>query len=93
MATDARHLDAAPNSEQAAANETVAALPPMPVTQTQEPSTPDRWQVFTAAVSRCERENALVGFFCKEGARLQYCDGHWGVAPQCPSGAPSNNTR
>jgi hypothetical protein len=93
MATDARNLGAAPNSEQAATNETIAALPPMPVTQAHEPSTPDRWQLFTAAVSRCERENALVGFFCKERARLRYCDGHWGEGPHCPSSAPSDNTR
>ena len=44
-------------------------------------------------MSRCERENLLAGFVCKERARLQYCEGHWGEAPQCPSGALSNNTR
>jgi len=47
----------------------------------------------TAAMSRCERENVLVGVVCKERARLQYCEGHWGDAPQCPSSGPSNNTR
>ena len=54
---------------------------------------PDRWQLLASALSRCERENAVVGLFCKERARLQYCDGQWGAAPQCPVGVASNNTR
>jgi hypothetical protein len=73
--------------------EMVAAAPAVPVIETQAPPTPDRSQIFAAATSRCERENALVGFFCKESARLQYCDGHWGEGPLCPSGAPKNNSR
>jgi len=93
MATNARNLDGAPDSAQGVTGETVAALPAVPVMQTQEPSTPDRWQLLTAAMSRCERENVLVGVVCKERARLQYCEGHWGDAPQCPSSGPSNNTR
>ena len=93
MATNARNLDGAPDSAQGVTGETVAALPAVPVMQTQEPSTPDRWQLLTAAMSRCERENVLVGVVCKERARLQYCESHWGDAPQCPSSGPSNNTR
>jgi hypothetical protein len=53
----------------------------------------DRQQLLAAAFSRCERENAVVGLFCKERARLQYCDGQWGAAPLCPVGVASNNTR
>ena len=61
--------------------------------ETQAPPTPDRLQLLAAAVARCERENVLVGLFCKERARLQYCEGQWGDAPQCPSVALSKNTR
>jgi len=92
-ASDARNLDGESRSVNAATGDNVVALPAVPVTQTHEPSTPDRWQMLAAAVSRCERENVLAGFVCKERARLQYCDGHWGEAPQCPGGGASNNTR
>ena len=59
------------------------------------PATPnaDRRQVMAAALSRCERENFLAGFFCKERAWLQFCDGQWGEVPQCPSGLRNNNVR
>jgi hypothetical protein len=46
-----------------------------------------------AALLRCERENFLAGFVCKERAWLQFCDGQWGEVPQCPSGLRSNNAR
>jgi hypothetical protein len=71
----------------------IAAVPaPAEVQQAPEPL-PDRQQSLAAALSSCERENAIVGLFCKERARLQYCDGQWGAAPQCPVGVASNNTR
>ena len=70
-----------------------AAVPaPQEVRDAPEP-VPDRQQLLAAALSRCERENAVVGLFCKERARLQYCDGQWGATPQCPVGVASNNTR
>jgi hypothetical protein len=64
-----------------------------PETQAVPVSTPDRWQLLAAATSQCERENVLVGFFCRERARLKYCEGHWGAAPQCPTVALGKSTR
>jgi len=69
----------------------VAAVPP--VVEMPEPVVPDRWQLLASAMSRCERENPIGGFLCKERARLQYCEGHWGSAPQCPASVASSNTR
>ena len=74
------------------AREAVAAVPP-PVVETPEPVVPDRWQLLASATSRCERENPIAGLLCKERARLQYCEGYWGTAPQCPASAASSNTR
>lgn len=64
-----------------------------PTPEARVPATPDRWQMLAVALSVCERENVLIGLLCRERARLQYCDGHWGEAPQCPTGALGNNTR
>ena len=46
---------------------------------------PDRWQAMREAIAQCSREGVLAAFLCGERVRLQYCDGHWGAAPQCPS--------
>ena len=58
-----------------------------------EPMAPDRWQQLASALSSCERENVIAGLVCKERARLQYCEGEWGAAPQCPAAVASLNTR
>ena len=58
-----------------------------------EPVASDRWQQLSSALSRCERENVIAGLVCKERARLQYCEGEWGAAPQCPAPVVSLNTR
>ena len=89
----ARHLDGEPQPAQTITGETAAASPVVPVPETQAPPTPDRGQILAANLSRCERENAVVGFLCKERARLQYCEGHWGEAPQCPTVALNNDRR
>jgi hypothetical protein len=53
----------------------------------------ERSQQFASSLSRCERENVIAGLVCKERARLQYCEGEWGVAPECPAAVASLNTR
>ena len=58
-----------------------------------EPLSPNRWQQLAAALFLCERENVIAGLVCKERARLQYCEGEWGAAPQCPAAVLSLNTR
>ena len=81
-----------PNPPEAEAIPVAAAPVPAEVKPVPEP-VPDRLQLLAAALSNCERENAVAGLFCKERARLQFCDGQWGAAPQCPVGVASNNTR
>jgi hypothetical protein len=58
-----------------------------------EPIAPDRFAQFAAALARCEGENVIAALVCKERARLQYCEGEWGVAAQCPAAMASLNTR
>jgi hypothetical protein len=41
--------------------------------------------VINEAIAKCAREGVRAGFRCSERACLQYCEGHWGAAPQCPS--------
>ena len=74
----------------------VALVPVLPVavaTPPPETIAPDRFQQFASALGRCERENVIAGLVCKERARLQYCEGEWGVAPECPAAVASLNTR
>jgi hypothetical protein len=35
------------------------------------------------AIARCPLD--LSRFSCEQRLRAQYCEGHWGQAPQCPS--------
>ena len=69
--------------------------PPPPVVAVAappEPAVPDR------CATRCLRARELRarelhrGHRLRERARLQYCEGEWGKAPQCPAGA-ARNTR
>ena len=85
--SDARNVSAAapPPAVDPAAVVAAEALP--------EPVVPDRWQQLASALSRCERENVITGLICKERVRIQYCDGEWGAAPQCPAAVVSLNTR
>jgi len=53
----------------------------------------DRVAQLASALNRCERENVIIALVCKERARLQYCEGEWGVAPECPAAVASLNTR
>jgi len=89
----ARNSNAEPQRAPIVAGETVAVARSAPAPETQTTPASDRRQVMAAALSRCERENFLAGFLCKERAWLQFCDGQWGEVPQCPSGVRSNNTR
>jgi len=68
-------------------------VPVVAAATTPEPAAPDRWQLLASALANCDRENFIAGLVCKERARLQYCEGEWGKAPQCPAGATSSNTR
>ena len=92
-ATDARSPDPEPPPAATAAGETAAVSGAAPAPEAQPAPNSDRRQVMAAALSRCERENFLAGFVCKERAWLQFCDGQWGEVPQCPSGVRSNNAR
>jgi hypothetical protein len=85
--------DSEPSLAPMVAAESVAASRAAPAPETQATPTSDRRQVMAAALLRCERENFLAGFVCKERAWLQFCDGQWGEEPQCPTGGRSNNAR
>jgi hypothetical protein len=90
---EARSSDAEPQPAPIAVGETVAVARAAPAPETQPAPASDRRQLMAAALSRCERDNFLAGFLCKERAWLQFCDGQWGEVPQCPSGVRSNNAR
>jgi len=44
---------------------------------------PDRWELMSAALASCARENFLADVVCAERVRHQYCEGFWGQVPQC----------
>ena len=90
---EARSPDPVPPPAPAAAGDTVAASRAAPAPETQAPPPTDRRQIMAAALARCEGENFLAGFVCKERAWLKFCDGQWGEEPQCPSGVRANNAR
>ncbi len=92
-ATDPRSPNPEPPPAPTAAGDTAAVSGTAPAPEAQPTPNSDRRQVMAAALSRCERENFLAGFVCKERAWLQFCDGQWGEVPQCPSGLRSNNVR
>lgn len=45
------------------------------------------------AISQCGRQGFLAGVICEQRVRLQYCEGYWGQAAQCPSGIPNDHGR
>jgi hypothetical protein len=44
-------------------------------------------------IARCGRENFIAGVICEQRVRLQYCEGYWGQAAQCPSGINNDHGR
>jgi hypothetical protein len=93
LSIEARSSNAESQPVQVAAGKAVAVARTAPVAEMQATPASDRRQLMAAAMSRCEGENLLAGFVCKERAWLQFCDGQWGEVPQCPSGSLSNNAR
>jgi hypothetical protein len=59
---------------------------PAVVAPVREAPKPDKWQLMSAALTRCGNENILARIACEQRVRLQYCDGAWGQVPQCVSG-------
>jgi len=90
---EARSPDPVPPPAPTVAGDTATLSGAARAPEAQPTPNSDRQQVMAAALSRCERENFLAGFLCKERARLQFCDGQWGEVPQCPSGVRSDNVR
>ena len=52
---------------------------------------PDRWQLMGDAITRCGREGFFAGVICEQRVRLQYCEGYWGQAAQCPGGIANDH--
>jgi hypothetical protein len=47
----------------------------------------DRWaQMLDTIATQCGKETFLNKVICEQKVRIQYCDGYWGKAPQCPMG-------
>jgi len=57
-----------------------APPPPKPVAQA------DPWQQLNEGLSACAREDWGSRLRCEQRIRVRYCEGQWGVAPQCPIG-------
>jgi hypothetical protein len=49
---------------------------------------PDRGQVLSAMLERCEG-NVIEKAVCELRVRLQHCNGYWGELPQCPANRDS----
>ena len=64
----------------------VAAAPP----RTAETPRRDRWERMDAALRSCRAEEFLSRVICEQKVRLDYCEGLWGQAAQCPGG-PAND--
>ena len=54
---------------------------------------PDRWQLMADGIALCGRENFIASVICEQRVRLQYCEGYWGQAGQCPSGISNDHGR
>ena len=73
-----------------------ATEPPTPQPAPEPPAprpapAPDRWQLMADAIDKCGREGFLAGVICEQRVRLQYCEGYWGKAAQCPSGIANDH--
>jgi ribosomal protein L40E len=53
--------------------------------QTSKASGPDRWQVMHVSLARCGGD-LFARMVCDQRVRRHFCEGHWGAAPECPSG-------
>ena len=74
------------------ANATEPPAPPPAVVPPPRPvPRPDRWQLMADAIAQCGREGFFAGVVCEQRIRLQYCEGYWGQAAQCPSGIPNDH--
>ena len=84
-----------PPDQPATARFAAATEPPAPqpaVAPAPRPApAPDRWQLMADAITRCGREGFLAGVICEQRVRLQYCEGYWGEAAQCPSGIANDH--
>jgi hypothetical protein len=89
-----------PARSRAAAAPAVITLPPsdgapaivLPTPMPPPPPAPkpvvreDPWQQFNEGLAGCAREDLATRLRCEQRIRVRYCDGQWGVAPQCPIG-------
>ena len=53
--------------------------------QTSKALRPDRWHVMQVSLARCGGD-LFARIACDQRVRRQFCEGHWGVAPECASG-------
>lgn len=73
-------------------NEPIAVEAPRQAVVMAAPSEPaitarprlDRWERMEIAVRGCGGEELIGRIICEQKLRLEYCDGQWGQAAQCP---------
>jgi len=82
---------------EAAAITPVIVVPPAMVAAASVPApapapiaAPDRWQLLSAALGRCNGP-LLSKLACEQSARAEYCDGYWAQAVQCPAGVVNDH--
>lgn len=55
------------------------------VTRASKPLRHDWWQVMQVSLARCSGD-LFARIACDQRVRRHFCEGHWGVAPECASG-------
>ena len=51
---------------------------------------PDRWHMMNVSLARCSGD-FFARLVCDQRVRRHFCEGHWGKAPQCPSGIANDH--
>ena len=63
-----------------------AASAPAPATPVPAPARDaERWAQMTADLSRCSSDSLIPRHQCERRIRARYCDGWWGMVPECPA--------
>lgn len=68
----------------------VAAVAPAPA-RAREDSRSDHWQRMAAAIRSCNGREFLGGLLCEQKVRIEYCEGWWGRAAECPNGLANDH--
>jgi hypothetical protein len=71
--------------------QTLAVVPVgAPVAETREARRPDPWGAMHVSLARCDGD-LIARIVCDQRVRRRFCEGHWGEAPKCASGAANDH--